>query len=123
MEFSRFGVRSLLILGKRYEDRPGLPNELARISKDGGLALVLFAGTQDVQVFWPPSALEEVEGIVRNLSRLDGATSNMIGYVSLPDQTHPGCRNETLSQIRPWMEEKGLSDLPLTSTNSPKTRQ
>ena len=110
--------RDLQIRGKWHEDGPCLPVELARISGDGRLTLVLYQNADRVQVLWADAEVNSLDKAVENLCQREGTKQCLIGFDSIKEGKS-SCQivPEILNEIRDWATKKKLdavvwTDLP-----------
>jgi len=101
--------RELQIKDQWQTDGPLLPIELARISDNGRLTVVLHRGVSLVQTLWAISAYENLNQTKENLAARENTNMEKIGYVSIPDN-QSNCQTvpEICDTIRQWLTDKGL---------------
>jgi len=111
-------LRDLQITGSWEIDGPFLPVELARISQDGRITLVLYPDASDVRVLWARAAHRDLQRAIDDLRRREGTSTSRIGFVSLPsNRSRCNVIPDILPRIRRWTKEKGFdavvwTDLP-----------
>ncbi len=110
--------RDLQIRGKWHEDGPCLPVELARISKNGRLTLVLYPNVDRVKVRWAYAEVNSLDKAVENFCQREGTKQRLIGFDSIKENKSR-CQvvPEILNEIRDWATKKKLdavvwTDLP-----------
>ncbi len=110
--------RELKISGGWHPDGPFLPVELARVSQDERLTLVLYPGAEPVQVLWALSACSSLEEAEENLADREGTSRRRTGYLSLFNGLYRcDAAPEALESIRSWADSRGFdaviwTDLP-----------
>lgn len=108
----------LKIVGSWEQDGPFLPIELARISSDRTITLVLHPDAQDVQTFWVKAITTDVETAVQDLSVREGTTRDNVAFVCIPNGTRHCTVIPTVCEgIEQWAKHKELdavvwTDLP-----------
>lgn len=109
---------SLKTVGSWQSDGPFLPIELARISSDRTLTLVLHPNAQDVQTFWVKAIKTDIESAVQDLAVREGTTRDNIGFVCIPNSSRRCTMVPTICEgIEQWAKLKELdavvwTDLP-----------
>lgn len=109
---------SLKIVGSWEQDGPFLPIELARISSDGTITLVLHPDAQDVQTFWVKAITTDIETAIQDLTVREGTTRDNIGFDCIPNSTRRCTLIPTICEgIEQWAKHKELdavvwTDLP-----------
>ncbi len=63
---------NLEVCGEWKSDGPNLPIELARISEDGRLTLVILPGSEDITVLWNERNHNELDAAIENLKEREG---------------------------------------------------
>lgn len=63
----------------RGRDGPSLPIEIARISGDGRLKLVIHQESAELQTYWALSKCETLDGAIENLREREGTVTSSMG--------------------------------------------
>ncbi len=106
-------ARRLPITGSWNEDGPQLPIELARVSRDGRLTLVLHAGVPPVRTYWALATTTTVAEARERLRLREGTVDRFIGSVPIAHEA----TTEIAQTVERWRKRRGLdavvwTDLP-----------
>jgi hypothetical protein len=114
--------RELPLRSSWQPDGPDLPIELARVSDDGRLTLVLREGVADVRTLWAVMSDRQLEATREQLARRERAVPALIGSL---DRSGGGCLDSirgadpsALGRLASWLSERELDALIWTGLPS-----
>ena len=105
-----------------YCDGPRLPLELARISKDGRLTLVIHPGSEEQTTYWALSEYTTLRQAIFNLRKREGSPKKRVGLLKAGDtnrcpiekelsvwlKTKPGIDAVVWTDLRTnWLKKRG----------------
>ena len=112
--------RELRTKGDWNGDGPSLPIEYRRISRDGGITLVLYPRVEDVKTLWADADFAKLSEAIENLCDREGVPRehiDRIGFAIIGGRSRCRAAPGVLERIQKWGKEKGLdaavwTDLP-----------
>jgi hypothetical protein len=114
--------RQLPVRSSWQPDGPELPIELARVSDDGRLTLVLREGVADVQTLWAVLSDRELEATRQQLAQRERTVPALIGSLDRSGggclDSIPGADPSVLARLASWLSDRQLDALIWTGLPS-----